>query len=167
MNSTNHTGAIAGTLRTAFGYEVSGINVSLWQDGKMVDRPDNPQSSSQRNLSKTSVDYIFDHLAPGHYIVMAEYFEGGDYNDSVTVDVSSEPMRADILLSNIWSRPYGFPDVTFTPTVGKLLASPSLTPAAREASNTSESVQSPALSGIIVLAIFIILVMYEKWIKRF
>jgi len=180
-----YTGTITGTLRTAFGYGASGINVSLWQNGRMVDRPDNPQSSSQRNLSGMSVDYIFDHLTPGHYTVMADYFAGGDYNDSVIVDVSSEPMRADILLSNIWSRPYGFPIVTFTPTVGKLLESPSLAPAAigelsnasliqkdpsavnpTPSTNISESTQSPALSGIIVLGIFIMLVLYEKRLKR-
>ncbi|BAI61590.1 conserved hypothetical protein [Methanocella paludicola SANAE] len=115
-----YTGAIVGEIRTAHGYNTSGVNVSLWQYGHMVDLPDNPQASLGRNYSGRKVDYLFEHLAPGNYTVMAQDFES---NESVTVGVGDHPMRADIVLTRSLHQPYGWADVSFSPTVGEFLPS--------------------------------------------
>lgn len=94
----SYTGAIVGEIRTVHGYRAVGINVSLWQDGLMVKILNNPQSSMDLNYSGKTIDYVFEHLAPGRYTVRAEYFAGDDFNDTVNVDVGARPMRADIIL---------------------------------------------------------------------
>ena len=126
----SYSGAITGNLMMASGMKVTGVKMSLWLDGKFVDIPDNPQSSFERNYSGANVDYLFEHLAPGNYTVMAEYSAGDDYNDTVTVDVGARPMRADIVLSHAYMRPAGFPVNSFTPTVVEFLTpTPNATPA--------------------------------------
>ena len=114
----SRTGIIAGEVRTAMGFRTLGVNVSLWQDGEIVKMPNNPQSSMDLNYSGKTVDYIFEHLAPGRYAVRAEYFAGDDYNDIVTVNLDTRPMRADIVLSHAHMWPSGIPIPSFTPTVG-------------------------------------------------
>ena len=149
----SHTGAITGNLLTASGLYATGVNISLWRDGQLVDRSDNPQSSFKRNYSGAEIDYLFEHLAPGNYTVMAEYSAGEDYNDTVVVDVDTSPMRADIILSRAYMRPANFPVISFTPTVGKFVApDPNMTASSSEAM-ASESKQTPALPWFIVLII--------------
>ena len=136
----SYTGAITGNIWAAGGYGATGVNMSLWRDGRLVDMPDNPQASFNRSYSGANVDYLFEHLAPGHYTVMAEYQAPILFNDTVPVDVGTVPMRADIILSNMLIRPTNFPVISFTPTVGVFSASAS-----------TSSKPTPALSCIISL----------------
>lgn len=94
----SYTGAIVGETRTPHGC-VGGGNVSLWRDGRMVEMPDNPHSALHINYSSKTIDYKFEHVAPGNYTVRVEYWMGGDYNDTASVDVGARPVRADIVLS--------------------------------------------------------------------
>lgn len=161
----SYAGAITGNLMTASGMKVTGINMSLWQDGQMVKRPDNPQSSFERNFSGANVEYLFDHLAPGHYTVMAEYSAGGEYNDTVTLDVGTSPMRVDIVLSQLFGRPYNFPVNSFTPTVVEFTASSPSATVLPSTALASEPRPTPALPWISVLLIIGITAcfMYEKY----
>ncbi|WP_048198734.1 carboxypeptidase regulatory-like domain-containing protein [Methanocella arvoryzae] len=145
----SYTGAIAGTIKTARGYDVTGVNVSLLQDGVMVDRPDNPQSSFHRNLSGKRIDYLFHHLAPGRYTVKAEYFAGADFNDTVTLDMDTKVMRADIVLSKAYMSPLEAPAVIFTPIVGEF--------------DAAEPVSTPATSWLIVM---LLIVLVATWLDH-
>jgi hypothetical protein len=151
----SYTGAIAGEIRGDQGYPV-GANVSLWQDGRMVKMPDNPQSTLKLNYSGQRVDYIFEHLAPGNYTVMAEYWVSGNIFDSktVSIEVGTRPMRADMVVPRAKRMPTGYPDISFTPTVGEFLA--------------SESRPTPALSGLLVLLAIgtVAYFMHKKFEKR-
>ncbi len=101
----SYGGAITGTLLGRYGTRVIGVNVSLWQDGQIVKMPKNPQSSFRRNVSGREVDYLFEHLTPGEYQVMAEYAAPFTSNDSVTVNVSNGLATADIVLSQLYLTP--------------------------------------------------------------
>lgn len=149
----SYTGAITGNLMTASGMKVRGINMSLWQDGKLVNMPYNPQSSFERNFSGARVDYLFEHLVPGHYTVMAEYHTGGDYNDTVALDVGASPMRADIVLSQMFGRPADFPVNSFTPTVVEFSASSPGTTVLPSTVQVSEPRSTPTLPWMIVVVI--------------
>ncbi len=156
----SYTGAIAGNIRTYFGYMAS-VNVSLWGDGSLVNRSDNPQVSAARNYSGTSVDYLFDHVAPGNYTVRVDYFAGGNYNDTVTVVVGTKPMRADIVLSKAFNRPTTWPVVNFTPSIGEFSQTPTAAPVIINASSTanpganstSTAAPAPLLPGVIMIVI--------------
>jgi hypothetical protein len=133
----SYTGAIFGEIRGVPGYHV-GANISLWQDGRMVKMPNNPQYTLERNYSGKEVDYMFEHLPPGNYTILAEYIHGGNYCDTITVDVDTRPMRADMVLSNATKAPpYGYPTIRFTPTIGVFSA--------------SDARPTPALPGLFVL----------------
>lgn len=140
----DYTGAITGNIRTGSRLKAMGVNVSLWQDGRLVNRTDNPQASFERNYSEVVVDYLFEHVAPGNYTVMATYFAGDIYTDSVPVRVGVKPMRADIILTKFMNRPTEFPDYAITPTVGEFTPSWGI---------RNTPVPSPALSWIYVLLI--------------
>lgn len=166
----SYTGAIAGNIWAAAGYPVTaviGVNVSLWRDGRLVDRPDNPQSSFKQNFSGESVDYLFEHLAPGRYTVMAEYQTPYVYNDTVSVDVGTRPMRADIVLSHMLTRPSGYPVVSFTPTVGEFSASPRADSSATALPSMGLR-PTPALAGLFVLLLIgaVAYFMHKKNEKR-
>ncbi len=122
----SYAGAIAGEIRSVPGYH-AGANISLWRDGRMVKMPNNPQSTFDYYYSGHGVDYLFEHLAPGNYTVMAEYHGDGNYGNyskTVSVDVGTCPMRADMVLpEKVKMPPYGWPTIQFTPTVGVLSAS--------------------------------------------
>jgi hypothetical protein len=151
----SYTGAITGNLMTASGMKVRGVNMSLWQDGKLVNMPYNPQSSFERNYSGANVEYLFEHLPPGHYTVMAEYSAGGEYNDTVTLDVGTSPMRVDIVLSQMFGRPGNFPVNSFTPTVVEFFTSSPSATVLPSMALVSESKPTPALPWIMVLLIII------------
>jgi hypothetical protein len=95
-----NSGVIIGSLRSKYGYGGGGKNVSLWQDGRIVEMPDNPQSSFQRNYSGKEVDYVFEHLAPGQYMVMVEYYAGTKYNETAYIDVDTNITTADIMITH-------------------------------------------------------------------
>lgn len=134
-----YNGSIAGTLRSAYGPGVEDVNVSLWQDGRMINRPDNPQSSLQRNFSGKSVDYLFEHVAPGRYTVRAEYIYPLPYNDTVSVDVGTDAATADIILSHVVpTRPSTAPTQVATP-----------------------SKPTPALPGLVVLLVIGFVIYYK------
>lgn len=150
----SYTGAIAGTIRDRTGDTTPQANVSLWKDGHMVDAPDNPQASSWQNVSGRAVNYAFEHLAPGHYTVMAEYY-GFGWNDSISVDVGTDTVMADII------SPYGFPHPSRPPS---LTASPS---ADNSVSPSTESRPTPALPWLAVLLILgIVACFMDKKYKR-
>jgi len=98
----------------------------------MVDAPDNPQASTVLNISGRYVNYAFEHVAPGHYTVLAELDFG--INETISVDVGTDTVMADIVSS------YGFPHPT---TLPDLNASPTNDP--------SPAQPTPALPGLITL----------------
>ncbi len=122
----SYTGAIVGEIRSVPGYH-AGANVSLWRDGRMVQIPNNPQSTFDYYYLGKRVDYLFEHLAPGNYTVLAEYHGDGNYGNyskTVSVDVDTYSMRADMVLpEKIKMPPYGWPTIKFTPTIGVFSAS--------------------------------------------
>ncbi len=93
-----NTGAIIGNIKSRYGYGGGGINVSLWRDEILVRLPDNPQTSFRRDYSGKEVDFVFEHLPPGNYTVMATYYAGGRYDETVSVDVGTGTVTADIML---------------------------------------------------------------------
>lgn len=147
----SYTGAIVGEIRSVPGYH-AGANLSLWQDGRMVKMPNNPQSTLDYYYLGKRVDYLFEHLAPGNYTVMAEYRGDGyygNYSKTVSVDVGTCPMRADMVLpEKIKMPPYGWPTIQFTPTVGVLSA--------------SDTRPTPALPGLLVLLLMGILAYFTR-----
>lgn len=113
------SGAISGTLSNKYSTRVSkGVNISLWQNGQILDIPQNPQSSYHENISGRDVDFIFEHLAPGQYEVMAEYRDSGKYTDNVSVFVNNEMVSTNITLTRL------------TPHVGTPSPAPSTSPTA-------------------------------------
>lgn len=106
-----NTGAIIGNIGSQYGHG-SG-NVSLWQDGKLVPLPDNPQMSFGRDRAGKDVDYAFEHLSPGHYTVNVAYHPGPtDEEDSIPVDVGTDVVTADIMLTHMPPMPL---PTTYTP----------------------------------------------------
>jgi hypothetical protein len=99
----NLTGGVAGTIRYADGTRAYNVNVTLWQNGDMVERPGNPQLSGTRNVDGREVDYLFDHLAPGQYYVEIESSAARGKTESVPVNVTDNPVMADIALSYLYS----------------------------------------------------------------
>jgi hypothetical protein len=91
----SYTGAITGTVYETSGQDMTaGANVSLWQDGRLVKMPGNPQLGVGSN-------YLFEHLAPGQYEVRAamqyvRVFRNNSAN--VYVNVSDSKVTADIVL---------------------------------------------------------------------
>jgi hypothetical protein len=128
----SYTGAIAGTIRDRSGGQTPVANVSLWKDGHLVDAPDNPQASSWQNVSGRAVNYAFEHLAPGHYTVLAEYY-GFGWNDTISVDVGTDTVMADIVSSY-----YGFPHPSTPPS-----------PTASPTNDPSPAKPTPALPGLV------------------
>jgi hypothetical protein len=115
----SYTGAITGTLRTTSGRYPPHANMSLWQDGRMVETLDNPQASFERNVSGMTIDYMFEHLAPGHYTVVAEYYTDDGYKDTVSVDVGTDIKVANILTEMIVPvPPSSWPSQAASPSTG-------------------------------------------------
>lgn len=152
----SRTGAIMGTIRSAgtTSVRVADVNVSLWQNGQMVIMPDNPQASSSRDFSGKSVDYLFEHLAPGQYQVRAEYSipPPESYNDTVAVDLGYGTVTADIVLSHVYSHPIlSTPSPTPPPdTIPVTSGSPS------QPSTTTEPKPIPAIPGMLVLSVIVL-----------
>ena len=90
----SYTGGVAGTLKTVQEYWMEG-NVSLWHDGKLVTLPENPQSTSIRDYQGRKINFLFEHLAPGQYEVVASS-RGGDYTDNATINVTDHIEYVDI-----------------------------------------------------------------------
>jgi hypothetical protein len=152
----SYTGAIAGTIREESGGYTELAKVSLWQDGHLVDIPHNPQEELTHNFSGRSVDYTFEHLAPGHYTVMAEYstmrLVGNTIgNDTISVDVGTDTVMADI------SSQFFFPHPSWPPDQIDSSVSPS-----------TESKPAPALPWIAVFLVigFVAYTMHNKHDKR-
>jgi hypothetical protein len=99
----NLTGGAAGTIRYADGTRAYGVNVTLWQNGDMVERPGNPQLSKTRNVTGREVDYLFDHLAPGQYNVVVESNAALKETESVPVNVTDSLAVTDLVLSHPYS----------------------------------------------------------------
>jgi hypothetical protein len=100
----SYTGGIAGTLRTYWGYGMIGVNMSLWKKGLLVKMPKNPQASYARDLNGSKIDFLFEHLAPGQYQVVAEYHSPDTYYENVTVNVTDHIESVDIVLSKVLNR---------------------------------------------------------------
>lgn len=162
-----YPGAIAGTLWAAGGYGVMGVNVSLWQDGKLVDRMDNPQASFTRNFYGKRIDYLFEHVVPGNYTVMVNYSAGGDFTDTALVEVKDQPMRADIILSQLLTRPVDFPFITYSPIVGDFNSSPDDDFKNTKLPTGDSNVDPAAIPGfsIVLTGVVIIIIGYCKFPK--
>ena len=141
----SYTGAVAGEIRGNQGYP-AGANISLWQDGQMVKMPYNPQYTLERNYSGQRVDYLFEHLAPGNYTVMAEYWNGYNYSENISIRLGTHPIKADMVLPRTKMIPYGWTEISFTPTIGEF-------PAPGANSTTLGSKPAPALPWFIVLIV--------------
>ncbi|MGA9139909.1 MAG: hypothetical protein WBZ29_06770 [Methanocella sp.] len=95
------TGGIAGSLKTYRGYGVIGVNMSLWQNGRLVEMPGNPQSSYSRDFNGSQIDFLFGHLAPGQYLIIAEYYSPFRETENVTINVSDRIEIIHIVLARI------------------------------------------------------------------
>lgn len=102
----NRTGGVAGTIRGTDGTRVYGVNVTLWQNGDMVERPGNPQLAETRNVSGREVDYLFDHLVPGQYQVVVLYDGIERGTENVSVNVTDRLVMTDITLSRLRFPPH-------------------------------------------------------------
>lgn len=101
-----YTGAVVGNITNLRRYHTEIRNISLLQDGRLVPLPNNPQDARQRHYAGQTVNYIFEHLAPGHYTVIVEYdtfhpMGPPMYNDTVTADVSTGTTTANLELSHV------------------------------------------------------------------
>lgn len=134
-----YTGAIAGNIWSDHGERITYATVTLWKDGKKIDRLDNPQGPSSRPYSGTNVDYLFDHLAPGSYNITVESDIGLFINGTIAVNVNSRPMQADIVVTRLKAPPPGYSstETSISPTIGEFSTSTASTP---------ESKPSPALA---------------------
>lgn len=81
-------GSVEGNLWDLTGRLIQGVNVSIWQDGQMVNTADNPQLVDKK--------YRFDHLAPGMYKVEADVVHGGACPGNTSVIVNDSTVIADI-----------------------------------------------------------------------
>jgi hypothetical protein len=100
----SYTGGITGTLKTYWGYGAGGVNMSVWQNGQLVRMPKNPQASYGRNLNGSKIDFLFEHLAPGQYLVVAEYRSPDINTENATVNVTDHTEIVDMVLSKILNR---------------------------------------------------------------
>lgn len=99
-----YSGAVTGVVKDGEGDILVFVNVSLWQNGIMVGRPDNPQYS---NLSgDRSGVFLFEHLQPGRYEVWANKTDAALVTRmaNVTVDVNDKTVVANIILENFFYR---------------------------------------------------------------
>jgi protocatechuate 3,4-dioxygenase beta subunit len=148
----SYTGAIEGTIQGENGGGTELANVSLWQDGHLVNIPHNPQEELRHNFSGRSIDYTFEHIAPGHYTVMAEYstihLVGNIIgNDTVSVDVGMDTVMAEIVSQ------FAFPQPSWPPDEINSSVSPS-----------KESTPTPALPWIVVILVigFVACFLHDK-----
>lgn len=167
-----YTGSISGVIRSAYGPGIENVNVSLWQNGRMLNTPDNPQSSLRRTYLGKDVDYLFEHVAPGQYTIRADYDNPSQYYDTISVDVGKDAVTAEILLSHVMpSRPSSAPTTSVssaTPAQVTNSATPSnptvTLPPGGTISPSPSRMATPALPALIVL--FVIgFVMYYKMKK--
>ncbi len=97
----NLTGGVTGTIRGTDGTRIYGVNVTLWQNGEVVEMPGNPQLAETRLVAGQEVDYLFDHIAAGQYQVVALYDAPTRERENVTVNVTDGLAKADIVLSHL------------------------------------------------------------------
>jgi hypothetical protein len=97
----NLTGGVAGTIKGVSGVRLYGVNMTLWQNGEMVEMPGNPQLAETRTIAGREVDYLFEHLAPGQYQVVVEYYAPQREMEKVSVNVTDGMVPADIILSHL------------------------------------------------------------------
>lgn len=105
----SETGAIAGKTTDLQGI-ISGVtNVTLWQNGSVVRIPKNPQYSYQNGT------YLFEHLAPGEYMLTAEV--QGHSSFPVTVEVGNSTVTANLMVQGYIEMipPSPTPGPTLTP----------------------------------------------------
>lgn len=136
----SYTGAIVGDIWNDTGGKTA-ARISIYQDGQLLDEPYNPQFAIGRNGSGKHIDYRFMHLAPGHYTVIVDSPEG---NGTVSVDVGTDIMRADIVVSKDTSPVYS-PRQGFMPTVGPYFAPNKDTSAELQTVAATEAKPTPAM----------------------
>jgi hypothetical protein len=131
----SYTGGITGTLRTYWGYGAAGVNMSLWQNGQLVTIPDNPQASHGRDWNGSEIDFLFEHLAPGQYDVLAEYYSPFRYVENSTVTVGDRIEMIHIVLSHI---------------LNSITTTPSPTPPAVSTLPTSRPAPFPGIAAVLI-----------------
>lgn len=105
-----YNGAVVGKITNLRGYHTIINNISLLQDDRLVPLPNNPQTALERRYAGQFVNYIFEHVSPGHYTVKVEYNVFPTtmppmYNDTVTVDVGTGVVTANLELSHVAAEP--------------------------------------------------------------
>ncbi|WP_230739514.1 carboxypeptidase-like regulatory domain-containing protein [Methanooceanicella nereidis] len=99
----NSIGSIMGTVYDSRGKEVPNANVTLWQDGKLISLPDNPQLSSDGRTLLIG-KYYFEKVPFGRYTVRAE-IKG--YNSVTIVDLNSPLSSSNIVIEGYtYSNPF-------------------------------------------------------------
>jgi hypothetical protein len=143
----SYTGAIAGTLQTYWGYGVIGVNMSVWQNGQLVTMPKNPRASHRQDFNGSKIDFLFEHLAPGQYMVVAEYSSPNTNFENVTVNVTDRVEVIDIVLSkmlnSITTTPSPSPSSTANPTA-------SITPKSTPSLEITLVILSICVTGLLV-----------------
>jgi len=135
--SIEYSGVITGSVFDEYHVDIPNANVTLWQNGSVVDTQDNPQQANHGNVTArlwmdnktypyvTSL-YRFDSLAPGEYQVTAE-MEGHIASTNVTLD--NNIVVVNLTISDYFGTMYDFPGPTALVTAKQTSTTPNPTPA--------------------------------------
>lgn len=92
-----YTGTITGVVLDRDGVLLPVTNVSLWKDGRLVRIPNNPQYSAG---GKDRDEFIFEHVPPGHYELLADVTNRLGGVEGRSVDVYDRTITANITMHN-------------------------------------------------------------------
>lgn len=92
-----YMGAIVGVVLDRDGVILSYTNVSLWQNGRLVKIPHNPQYSL---YGKNGDEFLFEHVPPGHYQLLADETNRLGDAEGMAVDVDNSPVTANVTMHN-------------------------------------------------------------------
>lgn len=117
----NYSGEITGSIKDLSGQYLSGVNVSLWQNGQILKSPENPQLASR--------NYSFGHLAPGQYELSAVMIHFEQFAYTKSIEVKNDTVTMDIVIPFYWTQIA--PTQQIIPTISKITSIPdlSVTPA--------------------------------------
>ncbi len=119
----SYAGAVTGIVLDSEGKVLTfgDAKVSLWQNGQMVGRPDNPQYPDLSGDRPRG--FLFGHLPPGRYEVRANVTDitWATHRANVTVDVGNSTVIANITLENYFNRYQPVPGSPFTDILFVLL----------------------------------------------
>lgn len=119
----SYAGAVTGLVLDSDGKAVAygDVKVSLWQNGQMVGRPDNPQYPELSGDRPRG--FLFGHLSPGRYEVRVNLTDITfvTHTANVTVDVDNRSVSANILMEYFFNKYQPVPGGSFVDILFVLL----------------------------------------------